>query len=481
MPATAPGGKFIALIKSSLDELTASTKNLLDMVDWRSPSTLVACLIVACVGLALLLFLGRRRRRPDGRPQRPEKGAEAVVIVGAGHAGGTAAALLRQQGFTGSITLIGEEAVAPYEHPPLSKGYLKDEVDAESLKLKVDSFYHEANITLHLGAAALAIDSAAKTVTIEGPVAIPYDTLILATGSRTNSLPVAGADLNDIYKLRTLADAEVLKAAIRPGRRLLVIGGGYIGLEVAASARTLGAEVVIVERESRCLARVASEPLSTFFQDYHRSRSVEIIVGASLKGFHGDANGFVRAAELQDGRVLDCDVALIGVGGSPRDELARAANLSCDGGVLVDLHARTSDPDIYAIGDVTRRPMPLYDGRLFRLESVPNAFEQARQAVAAILGSPEPPAEVPWFWSDQYDLKLQIAGVPLDSDQILVRGDPSQAKFAVFHLKDGRIRAVEAVNAPPEYMAGKQLIASGKTVDPAKLLDLGVSMKAVAD
>jgi 3-phenylpropionate/trans-cinnamate dioxygenase ferredoxin reductase subunit len=481
MPATAASGKFITLVKSSLDELTGWTRNVLDMVDWRSPSTLVACLVVACVGLALLLFVGRRRRRSDERPQRLKKGVEAVVIVGAGQAGGTAAALLRQHAFTGSITLIGEEAITPYEHPPLSKGYLKGDVDAESLKLKTDSFYHEANITLHLGAAALGIDRAAKTVTIEGPLTIPYDALILATGSRTNSLPVDGAQLSDIYKLRTLADAEALKAAIRPGRRLLVIGGGYIGLEVAASARALGAEVVVVERESRCLARVASEPLSIFFQDYHRAQGVEIIVGAALKRFQGDANGFVRAAELEDGRVLGCDVALVGVGGSPRDELARAANLSCDSGVLVDAHARTSDPNIYAIGDVTRRPMPLYGGRLFRLESVPNAFDQARQAVAAILGSQELPTEVPWFWSDQYDLRLQIAGVPLDADQLLVRGDPSQARFAVFHLKDGRIRAVEAVNAAPEYMAGKQLIASGKTVDLVKLSDLGVSMKAVAD
>ncbi len=405
---------------------------------------------------------------------------QSVVIVGAGHAGGTAAALLRQQGFTGSIVLIGEEASVPYQRPPLSKGYLKGDADAESLKLKTDGFYHDAKITLRLGAAVTGIDRAAKMVMLEGGGGVPYDALVLATGSRARKLPVIGAHLENIHELRNLADAEALKAAIEPGRRLLVIGGGYVGLEVAASARALGAEVVIVEREARCLARVACEPLSRFFQDYHRARGVEIITGLGVRGFAGDAHGFVSSAELDNGRELKCDVALIGVGGQPCEEIAREAGLKCDNGVVVDLEARTSDPAIFAIGDVTRRPMPLYGERLFRLESVPNALEQAKQAAAAILGQPAPPPEVPWFWSDQYDIKLQIAGVPFDTDQLLVRGDPAQAKFAVFHLNDRKVQAVEAVNAPPEFMAGKQLIASGRPVDVAKLADPAVSMKAVA-
>jgi 3-phenylpropionate/trans-cinnamate dioxygenase ferredoxin reductase subunit len=405
---------------------------------------------------------------------------QSVVIVGAGHAGGTAAALLRQHGFSGPITLIGEEAAVPYQRPPLSKAYLKGEVDAESLKLKADAFYHGAGITLRLGAAAAAIDRSARMVMLEGGGGVAYDALVLATGSRARKLPVIGAHLENIHELRNLADAEALKAAIEPGRRLLVIGGGYVGLEVAASARALGADVAIVEREARCLARVACEPLSRFFQDYHRAQGVEIITGLGVREFKGDAHGFVRFAELDNGRELRCDVALIGVGGQACDELARDAGLKCDNGVVVDLEARTSDPAIFAIGDVTRRPMPLYGERLFRLESVPNALEQAKQATAAILGQPAPPPEVPWFWSDQYDLKLQIAGVPFESDQLLVRGDPAQAKFAVFHLKDRKVQAVEAVNAPPEFMAGKQLIASRKAVDVAKLADTAVSMKAVA-
>ena len=406
---------------------------------------------------------------------------QTIIILGAGHAGGTAAALLRQNGFTGSIILIGEEAAVPYHRPPLSKAYLKGEVDAESLKLRSDTFYHDAGITLRLGAPAVVIDRATKVVVLEGAGVVAYDTLILATGSRARKLPVPGIRLRNIHELRNLADAEALKAAFEPGRRLLVIGGGYVGLETAASARTLGAEAVIVEREARCLARVASETVSDFFQTYHRARGVEILTGADLATFRGDAQGFVEAAELGDGRVLHGSVALVGVGGQPCDELAKAAGLACDGGVVVDLEARTSDPTIFAIGDVTRRPMPLYGGRMFRLESVPNALEQAKQATAALLGLPAPPPEVPWFWSDQYDLKLQIAGVPFEADEILVRGDPGQAKFALFHLKDRRIQAVEAVNAPPEFMAGRQLIASGRTIDKVKLADPAVSMKAVAD
>lgn len=405
----------------------------------------------------------------------------SIVILGAGHAGGTAAVLLRQHGFLGEIVVIGEEAVVPYQRPPLSKAYLKGAADAESLKLKPDAFYHEAAITLRLGARATGIDPTARVVRLEDGGEVAYDALILATGSKARKLRVIGSHLTNIFELRSLADAEALKAAIEPGRRLLVVGGGYVGLETAASARALGAEVVIIEREARCLARVACDALASFFETYHRARGVEIVTGASLKAFHGDAKGFLRAAELEDGRVLEGDLALIGVGGQPCDELALAAGLKGDGGVVVDLQARTSDPAIFAIGDVTKRPLPLYGGRMSRLESVPNALEQAKQAVAAILHQPPPPPEVPWFWSDQYELKLQIAGVPFDVDQIVMRGAPDQTKFAVFHLKGRRIQAVEAVNAPPEFMAGRQLIASGMTVDPRKLADPSTSMKAVAD
>jgi 3-phenylpropionate/trans-cinnamate dioxygenase ferredoxin reductase subunit len=283
--------------------------------------------------------------------------------------------------------------------------------------------------------------------------------------------------LPGVLFLRTADDAEALKQALTPGKRLAVIGGGYIGLEAAASARALGCEVAVLEREERLLARVASRPLSDFFYDYHRSRGVEFDLGASAVAIEGD--GRVQAVRLADGREIRCDAVLVGVGAIPNDDLAKAAGLECRDGVVVDIHARTSDPSIFAIGDVTRRPMPLY-GREWRLESVPNALEQAKQAASAIAGRPEPAPEAPWFWSDQYDIKLQIAGVPFETDDLLVRGDPKTSNFAVFHMKGDRILSVEAVNAPAEFMGGRLLIVQGKPVDKAKLVDPSVSMKAVA-
>lgn len=403
-----------------------------------------------------------------------------VVIVGAGHAGGTCAALLRQYGFEGDITLIGDEPIAPYQRPPLSKTYLKRESDAESLKLKADGFYPESRIALHLGTRVSGIDRDGRQVLFEGGGSIPWDVLVLATGSVTRRLPVPGADLHGLHQLRSVADAEALEGAVGRGRRLAIVGAGYVGLEVAASARLLGAEVVVIEREPRVLARVASQKLSAFFERRHRAEGVEIITEASVAAFVGDEQGFVRAVALADGREITCDAALVGVGAHACEELAVLAGLACDGGVRVNGMAQTSDPSIYAIGDCTLRPMPIYGDRMFRLESVPNALEQAKQAAAAITGRPPPPPETPWFWSDQYDVKLQIAGVPFDADRTLVRGDPEGDRFAVFHLNGERVAAVEAVNAPPEFMMGKQLIAQGRAVDADRLADPAAPIKSVA-
>jgi 3-phenylpropionate/trans-cinnamate dioxygenase ferredoxin reductase subunit len=278
--------------------------------------------------------------------------------------------------------------------------------------------------------------------------------------------------------LRTAADAERLKAAIGPGKTLAVVGGGYIGLEVAASGRALGAEVVVLEREERLLARVACNTLSDFFKGYHESHGVTFELGASVTAFEGAA-GHVAGVRLADGRTIACDAVVVGVGAVPNDEIARDAGLETARGVVVDLAARTSDPNVFAIGDVSHRPMPIYD-RMFRMESVPNALEQAQQAAAAITGRPAPAGEVPWQWSDQYDLKLQIAGYAFDVDQVLVRGDPATAKFAVFHLKGDRLQSVEAINSPPEFMMGKQLILSRRAVDTARLANPSISMKEVA-
>ncbi|WP_068878858.1 MULTISPECIES: NAD(P)/FAD-dependent oxidoreductase [unclassified Phenylobacterium] len=402
-----------------------------------------------------------------------------VVILGAGHAGGTAAALLRQYGFEGSITLVGEEPIPPYQRPPLSKAWLKGEADAESLALKPLEFYAEAGIDFRSSVRATALNRGAMTVALSDGATVLYDHLILATGARAVALPIEGAELSGIMFLRTAADAEALKAAIGPGKTLAVVGGGYIGLEVAASSRALGAQAVVLEREDRILARVACQALSDFFTAHHEKNGVRFELGCSVTGFKGQ-DGRVTGVKLADGRVIACDAVVVGVGATPNDELARDAGLDCARGVVVDLDARSvSDPAVFAIGDVAHRPMPIYD-RMFRMESVPNALEQAKQAASAIVGKPRPTGECPWQWSDQYDLKLQIAGYPFDADEILVRGDPATAKFAVFHLKGDQLQAVEAINAPPEFMMGKLLILNRKPVNKAKLADPTVPMKEVA-
>jgi len=401
-----------------------------------------------------------------------------VVIVGAGHAGGTLAALLRQYGHAGAITLVGEEPIPPYQRPPLSKAWLKGEADAESLALKPLEFYAENRIDFRPSLRAERIDRARRALVLSDGSELAYDILVLATGARPIRLPIPGADLDGILELRTAADAEALKGALRPGRTMAVVGGGYIGLEAAASARTLGADAIVLEREPRILARVAGEVLSTFFRTLHEGYGVRFLTGASVTGFRGE-DGKVTGVELADGRVIDCDLALVGVGAVSNQELAQEAGLAVNRGVVVDLEARTSDPDIFAIGDVTLRPMPIY-GRDFRMESVPNALEQAKQAACAITGRPAPAGETPWQWSDQYDIKLQIAGYNLDSDQTLVRGDPASGRFAIFHLKGDQVQAVEAINSPPEFMMGRQLIGSRRPVDKQRLADPSVSMKEVA-
>ena len=404
--------------------------------------------------------------------------AAHVVILGAGHAGGTAVALLRQYGHTGPITLIGDEPIPPYQRPPLSKAWLKGEADADSLALKPLEFYAENNVDFRPNVTATALDRAAKTVALSSGDTVSYDVLILATGARAIALPIPGADLSGILFLRTAAHAEALKATVGPGKTLAVVGGGDIGLEVAASGRALGAEVVVIERETRLLARVAAEPLSTFFKGYHETHGVRFELGASVTGFTGQ-DGRVTGVTLADGRTLPCDAAVVGVGAHPNDELAKAAGLETARGVVVDLDARTSDPAIFAIGDVAHRPMPIYD-RMFRMESVPNALEQAKQAACAITGRPRPPGECPWQWSDQFDLKLQIAGYAFDADSVILRGEPATAKFAIFHLKGDQVQSVEAINSPPEFMMGKILILNRKPVDKARLADPSISMKEVA-
>jgi 3-phenylpropionate/trans-cinnamate dioxygenase ferredoxin reductase subunit len=401
-----------------------------------------------------------------------------VVIVGAGHAGGSAAAFLRQYGWTGPIVVVGEEPIAPYQRPPHPKAWLTGVADAEALALRPDSFYAEERIELRLGVRVQRLDPIGKRVVLEGGECLAYDELILATGAHARRLPLPGAELEGVLELRTAADAEALKQALAPGRRMAVIGGGYIGLEAAASARALGAEVIVIEREPRLLARVACAALSEFFLTCHRSHGVSFALNADMQAIEG-RDGRVAGVRFANGDPIACDLVLVGVGAIPNDELAREAGLDCQNGIVVDLAARTSDPHIHAIGDCTRRPLPIYEDA-GRLESVPNALEQAKQAAADLCGRTAPAGEVPWFWSDQYDVKLQIAGLPLRADRTVIRGEPRFGRFAVFHLDEAnRVQCVEAVNSPAEFMAGRQLIAARRPVAPERLRDMSTPMKAL--
>jgi len=382
----------------------------------------------------------------------------SILIIGAGHAGGAVAANLRQLGCDAPITIVGDEPHLPYQRPPLSKAWLKGEAKPAAVDLRPQTYYEQRGITLRLGTRVVAIDRESRMIALASGETLPYRTLILATGARARRLGLAGEDLPGIHVLRTIADADRVKAGLVAGQRLVVIGGGYIGLEVAASARLAGMEVVVIEREARLLARVASPPISAFMQSFHARQGVEFRLETGVAGFEV-RDGHVSGVRLGDGRIEAADLVLVGVGAVPNTELAEAAGLACHNGIVVDPEARTSDPDIFAIGDCTERPLHHYDCRA-RLESVASALEQARQAAAAICDAKAPTPEVPWFWSDQYDLKLQIAGLPIGATRIEVRGDAAQGKFAVAHLADdGRLCAVEAVNVPAEYMAGRATIA----------------------
>ena len=401
-----------------------------------------------------------------------------IVIVGAGQAGAQVAFSLRQWGHEGEITLVGDEPFPPYERPPLSKDLLKGVLEEDRLFFRTASWYAENSIDLRTGAEAVAIDRERGVVRLTDGGEIAYDTLVLATGSRPRPLKVRGADLPGVFELRTIADTRALRGAMRPGAKMLVVGAGYIGLEVAAVARTLGLEVTVLEAMERVLARVTGKVVSDFFEAEHRSHGVDLRCGARLDAFEGDAA--LRGARLADGAGIAADVAVVGVGILPRAELAEASGIACEDGIVVDRDARTSDPRVFAVGDCARRPLVHY-GRSGRLESVHNAIEQGKITAAAILGRPRPAEDVPWFWSDQYDLKLQIAGLSQGHDRIVVRGSPAERKFAAFYLLGGVLLAVDAVNCPMEFMASKLLIAGAARPDPDQLGDPGVSMKAIVD
>jgi 3-phenylpropionate/trans-cinnamate dioxygenase ferredoxin reductase component len=403
-------------------------------------------------------------------------GPRRVVIVGAGHGGSTVATLLRQQGFDGEVMVIGDEPVDPYHRPPLSKSLLAGELEQP---LQPQEYFAENRIELRRSTPVVGIDREAGAVQLHDGTSAKYDVLVLATGAKARRLPIPGMELERVYELRSLKQARVLHDALTPGRRLAIVGGGWIGLEVAASARSAGVDVTVIEREERLLARVASAELSRRLTEHHLERGTKIVTSAEVSALERGPRWAVGSVVLRDGRTIECDRVLVGVGAVANDEIARAAGLACEDGVVVDSCARTGDPRIFAVGDVTRRPLIHRDG-LFRLESIPSAVEQARQAVASILGEPAPEPEVPWFWSDQFDLKLQIAGLLAGADAVTVREDPGTGRLALFHSHAGRLLAVEAVNAPGEFMAGKQLIRDRVELDLDQLADPAVGLGELA-
>jgi len=403
--------------------------------------------------------------------------AENIVIIGGGQAAAQACASLRLFGFGGKITLIGDEAALPYQRPPLSKAYMKGEMSEERLYFRPADWYQSNDIEVLLSSRAVRIDRAARVVDLEGGKTITYDGLILSTGSRPRALPLPGAGLEGVFDLRDLAGVERIKPNMVAGKKLVIVGAGYIGLEAAAVARQLGLDVTVLEMADRVLARVTSPVMSDFFETEHRAQGVDIRTSARLASLQGD--GAVRAAVLADGTEIAADIVLVGIGILPNVELAQEAGLACANGILVDRDARTNDPRIFAAGDCTRRPLVHY-GRDGRLESVHNAIEQGKLAAAAIMAKPRPNEDCPWFWSDQYDLKLQIAGLSEGYDEIVVRGAPEERKFAAFYLRQGRLIAVDAINSAPEFLASKRLIMSGASLAPETLSDTSISMKEIA-
>ncbi|WP_299651582.1 NAD(P)/FAD-dependent oxidoreductase [uncultured Tateyamaria sp.] len=395
-----------------------------------------------------------------------------VVVIGAGQAGSSCVAKLRNGGFEGRVTLIGSEPALPYQRPPLSKAYLLGEMPLERMFLRPDSFYTDNDIEVRTGETVTAIDTSAQTVTL-GEEVMEYTDLVLTTGSTPNRLPAAiGGDLNGVFTVRDLADVDAMAPWCKQGKTALIVGGGYIGLEAAAVCCKLGLNVVLVEMADRILQRVAAPETSDYFRSLHTSHGVDLREGVGLTRLTGDGN--VTGADLTDGTSLDVDLVIVGVGITPATQLAEAAGITLDNGIATDAQGRTSAPHVWAAGDCAS--FPYKDDRI-RLESVPNAIDQAECVAENIMGAAKDYVARPWFWSDQYDVKLQIAGLNTGYDHVVTR-DGGAAKSFWYYAGD-TLLAVDAANDPRAYMIGKRLIEAGKTADPAVVADPEGDLKAM--
>ena len=403
----------------------------------------------------------------------PSAEVTTVTIIGAGQAGLHAAQSLRKRGFEGVITLLGNEGYAPYQRPPLSKSFLKGQMEEARLSFKPEKFFVDQSIDCHFSAAVEEIDTANRSAQCADGSSYPYDRLIIATGSTPIALPVPGSSLDGVFVLRGLEDSKAIREYLGDASEMVVIGGGYIGLEVASAARQLGLEVTVIERLSRLLSRVTTPPISDFYHDLHREHGVNVLLDESVVEIEGEDK--VTGVQLESGESIPAQLVLVGIGVRPNQQLAEAAGLDCSDGILVDMDCRTSDERVYGAGDCARTVVS--DETSLRIESVHNALVQAERIAADIVGDDKPAFDPPWFWSDQYDIKLQTVGLFNDYTDIVIRGDVNEKKFSVLYLRDDELIAVDAINDPMSFMAGKQLFKKGIAVSQDEASDPDVNLK----
>lgn len=400
-----------------------------------------------------------------------------ILVIGGGHAGAHLAIGLRQKGFGGSIGIVSEEGTLPYERPPLSKAYFVGTLQIERLLLRESDYWTEQQIHIELGRRVVSLDPVRNEAALEDGRVIAFRWCVLATGGKARRLECAGSDLPGIHYLRTVADVDAIREGLASGGRIGVIGAGYVGLEVAAAAREMGHEVSVIETQARVLQRVTSPIVSDFYERQHRARGVDLHLGDQVMSFDGDRR--VTAVRLASGKILPVDLAVVGVGIDANTELAEAAGIACDGGVLVDEYCRTSASSVLAIGDCARHPND-FAGGLWRLESVQHAMDSATVAADTIMDVPTVYRALPTFWSDQFDLKLQSAGLNKDADETVVRGDSENGPFSVIYLRQGGIVSIDAINNPRDFMGARALILKGVSPDRCRLSDPSIPMKAVA-
>jgi 3-phenylpropionate/trans-cinnamate dioxygenase ferredoxin reductase subunit len=399
---------------------------------------------------------------------------DKIVIAGAGHAAGQLVASLMQKKHAGQIVLLGDEPWLPYQRPPLSKKFLAGELAAERLFVKPAEFYENDQLEILLDTRVEHIDRAGRQLRTSAGNNIGYDKLVLALGSTPRQIDLPGVDLAGVSYLRSIADVERIRSSLADARQMVIVGAGYIGLEVAAVVCKMGIDVTVVEAQDRVMSRVVSPQVSAFYEKVHRENGVQLLLSTGVAAFVGDER--VTAVELDNGDRIPADAVIVGVGVVPNTAIAESAGLVVNNGIVVNTRCATSDPDIFAVGDCTLHPNPLL-GRDVRLESVHNALEQAKTAAASLCGQPTEYAQVPWFWSDQYDLKLQIVGLSEGYDDIVIRGEPASSSFSCLYLKKGRLIAIDAVNNPRDFMQSKKLVADGAIIDRAQLANAALALK----